>query len=155
FVFPAMRAGARELYWHLPVVARRTADGADVLPIDASQAPLGHVTAEKPGAADLTLAPRLLARDDHDAAATCYEHERGRVRYTTSQNTGKLLDLRELLDQPLSPAFARASLRIGKQQSLAEWLAHLPDAAADRAAGARLATAIRACIGPDEDPGAP
>ena len=155
FVFPAMRAGARELYWHLPLVARKTKDGSEVLPIDATQAPRGHVTAEKAGAPSIVLAPRLLARDDHRASATCYEHEPGRVRYTTSQNAKKLLDLRELLGEPLSPAFARASLRIGKQQSVAEWIAHLPDAAADRAAGARLAAALRATLSTDDDPGAP
>jgi hypothetical protein len=156
FVFPAMRAGTRELYWHLPVVARRNDDGALVLPLADAPALLGHVTAERAGADAITLAPRLLARDEHEAAAARYAHEPGKKRYTTSQNARKLLDLAELLGAPLPPSFARDALRIARTQSLDAWLAHLPDAADDRAAGARLAAAVRASLADGEpDPGAP
>ena len=59
-----MRAGTRELFWHLPLVARRDASGA--LSVLADAPPLGYVTAEpvEPSSSvpRITLAPVLLDR---------------------------------------------------------------------------------------------
>ncbi len=146
FVFPPMQAGARALYWHVPLIAR---PGAALL--DA--APSGLVTAERTDAAPVILAPRVLDRAPHRAAAAHFPHEPGRRRFTTTHNARKLLDARDHLGAPLSPSFARALLRVGRDTSLDAWIADLPDQAADRAAGARLAATLRGCIGGDDDPG--
>jgi len=155
FVFPPMRAGLRALYWHLPVVARAHEQSALVLPL--ADGPKGFVTAERDGAPAIVLAPRLADRPAHYAAATQYEREPGRARYTTSHNARKLLELRDLVGESLPPSFARASLRIPRAMSVEQWLAALPADADDRAAGARLATALRETLAPpsDDDPGAP
>lgn len=151
FVYPAMRAGARELYWHLPVIARRAGpDGADVM----RGGPLGYVTAERDGEAPLVLAPRLLDRPEHHACVRCQAHEPGRTRFTTSDNARKILEMRELLDAALPPSFARSLLRIAKPTTLEAWLAQLPDVAGDRLGGARLSTSLRHCLADDDEPGA-
>ena len=143
--YPPMRAGARELFWHLPVIARP----------DAGRfrgTPAGYVTAERPGAPRLELAPRLLARDAHVAAARQFERDPGHARYTTSHNARKLLEACELLAAPLTRDLARALVHIPKHASLDEWLAHLPGAAADHDAGAALAGELRACVAAEDAP---
>jgi hypothetical protein len=143
FLFPPMRAGRRELYWHLPVLARRdAATGRGQVYRDAP--PLGYVSAGD-GTSDLTLAPRLLARPAHVAAATGFPRDPGRARFTTSHNVKKLLDLRELLGAPLPPPLARALVHVARTTSLDAWLDGLGD----------VAPAVRAALGPDEDPGTP
>jgi hypothetical protein len=163
FYYPPMRAGARELFWHRPIVARRlpgtephddrraAGTEAEVHP----RGPSGYVTAEHATEAPLVLSPRLLARPGYDEAARLYPFEPGLARYTTSHNARKLLEMRELLDAPLSPGFARALVRTSKTTSLEAWLAHLTDAASERVGGARLTAALRRAIGAPVDPGAP
>jgi hypothetical protein len=151
FQFPPMRAGSRELYWHLPLVARRDAGGGRAAMLD-DRPPLGYVTAEG-DAPPIVLAPRLLARPAHRAAATLFPHEPGRMRFTTCHNARKLLELRELLGGPLSPSLARALVHAPRTMGLDAWIDHLPAAASDPAAAARLAAELRACVGGDDDPG--
>ena len=103
--YPPMRAGARELYWHVPVVA---ASGRGRMR-DTIQ---GYVTAELAGAQSLVLSPRLLARPEHVNAARLFERDPGHVRHTTCQNVRKLLEAKELLGGPITPEHARSLLHI-------------------------------------------
>jgi hypothetical protein len=146
--YPPMRAGLRELFWHLPVVA---ASGRGRL----RDALHGYVTAELAGAPPLVLHPRLLARPSHVAAARSFERDPGHARHTTAHNARKLLEQRELLGEPLAPAHARALVHIAKHDSLDAWLDALPDHAADRATGAKLAAELRSCVGAEPPPHAP
>ena len=144
--FPPMRAGARELFWHVPLVAKSGKPGtsaksgkpAEVVERWAS-APLGYITAERAGTETLRLAPELLSRTSHVAAAALpVQHGRP----TPSHNARKLLDAREILGAPLTPSFARSLLRIPKTETLDDYLT--------------TATAeVRPCIGSPDDPGAP
>jgi hypothetical protein len=110
FIDPAMRAGAREIYWHRPLLARLGAgDGAEVELFDGP--PLeGYLQAEtlpERGAGarpPLALAPRLLRRPGHVEAATLFDHDPGRLRFTNGNNVRKLLEFRELLGAPLLPS---------------------------------------------------
>jgi hypothetical protein len=158
-LYPAMRAGERELYWHLPLIARLdpgSNQGALFAPRLAG-APLGYISAEAIGrdAPPLQLSPHLLARAGHEEAATLFAHERGRLRLTTSFNARKLLEARALLGEPLSPSYARALLRVSKETTLDAWLAELPGLSCDRAEGERLASILRATLGSEVDAGAP
>lgn len=146
--YAPMRAGLRELFWHLPLIARA---GTGRLP----SGPLGYVTAEAEGLRPLRLLPRLLARPEHVLAARCFPRDPGRRRHTTSHNARKLLDTREQLVQPLTPSLARALVRIARGTALTDWLAHLPTATAQRTDGEQLAAALQGCLGDDMDPGAP
>ena len=136
--YPPMRAGLRELFWHVPVIARA---GHGRYP----DAPLGYVSAERPGAAPLVLAPHLLARPAHVAAARTFGRDPGRARYTTSQNIRKLLEAHALLG-PITPAHARALLHVGRDVTLDAWLADLGAHATVPGAGAQIAATLRAGI---------
>jgi len=145
--YPPMRAGMRELFWHVPVVARPGERYA--------AAPRGYVTAEAEAGARLVLAPKLLARPPHVTAARQFAKDPGHARYTASHNIRKLLDARELLGAPLAKSLARALLHVAKQTTLDDWLADLPHHAAHRADGHALAKALRELIADDREPGPP
>jgi len=146
--YPPMRAGARELFWHYPLVARaghgRWRGG-----------PTGYVSAERDGAPALRLAPRMLARAPHAAAATQFDRDPGHPRYTTSHNVRKLLEARELLGAPVPRDLARALVHCPKHTSLEAWLADLPAHAADRALGRELTATLGTTVAGEEDPGTP
>jgi len=129
--YPPMRAGARELFWHLPLIAR---PGERWAP-----APLGYFTAEHPAAVAVQLAPERLARPAHVAAAAL-PAQHGRP--TPSHNARKLLDAHELLGAPLTPSFARSLLRLPRAETLDDYLA-------------TAIAEVRPCIGVPDDPGPP
>ena len=142
--YPPMRAGVRELFWHVPIVA---ASGKGRL----HGAINGYVTAELAGAQPLLLSPHLLARPEHVAAARLFERDPGHVRHTTCQNVRKLLEAKELLG-PIAPSHARSLLHIPKSQTLDEFLDRLAGRANDPARGAELVKTLRGCISKEEPP---
>ena len=149
--YPPMRAGTRELFWHLPLLARlHTGSGRAEIHEDTLQ--LGTVTAEgtaRAGERSLVLAANLLDRPGHRQAASLFAREPGQLRHTTAQNLRKLLDFREYLAGPLPGSFARALLRIAKDTTLDAWLAKLPQLASDPVAAAGLLDDLRAHIAPE------
>jgi hypothetical protein len=146
--YPPMRAGTRELFWHLPVIARPGAGRYH-------EAPPGYITAETEGKPPLRLVPRLLDRPAHRAAARLFEKDAGHARHTTCHNLRKLLDMRGLCEAPLAPSFARALLHVGKQLTLDDWIAGLPARAFDRGTAARLVSALHGKLGPEPELGPP
>ncbi|HEX2689312.1 MAG TPA: M28 family peptidase [Kofleriaceae bacterium] len=129
--FPPMRAGLRDLFWHVPVIAKH----GERFP----GAPAGVLTAELPGAPPIRLVPERLARPAHLAAAALAPV---RARPTPSHNARKLLDARDLLGEPLDPSFARSLLRLPKHASLDDFLSDaIPE--------------VRRCVGSPADPGEP
>jgi hypothetical protein len=164
FLFPAMRLGMHEVYWHRPLVAYLPARSKQ--PAVLPDAPLGYLTAyavsengdrtakitgpvpvfghdrpnlERP----VELWPRLLSRAPHLAALELFGHEA--PPYLTVHNVRKMLDAHRLLG-PLAPTFARALLKIHKHENLEEWLNALPQHAADRKRGEWLADELRSRI---------
>ncbi|HEX7599640.1 MAG TPA: M28 family peptidase, partial [Polyangia bacterium] len=150
--FPPMRAGTRELFWHLPLLARLGPDQRSV-EVFTDSPPLGQVTAEAADANPLVLAGNLLDRPGHREAAGLFVHEPGHPLHTTAHNLRKLFDFREYLGGPLPDSFARALLRVSKATTIESWLAKLPQLASDPEAAKRLGPEVRACIGPAVDPG--
>jgi hypothetical protein len=150
FLFPAMRVGAHEVYWHRPLAACLPA-GSDE-PAFISDAPLGYVTcypAERPDSSKpLELWARLLRRGAHEAAACLFEHSEGGHPHQTALNVRKLLDAAELLGKPLSRAFARSSLSLPKHGSLEEWLESLPRLAQNSERGRRLQAELERTLEP-------
>jgi hypothetical protein len=144
--YPPMRAGTRELFWHFPLVARagvgRFVDG-----------PLGYVSAEAEGVPPLRMTPCLLARSSHLAAARLFERDADRARHTVSQNVRKLLEAREQLRTPVPRSLARALLHTSRELSIEGWIASMASRASDAAAASELASTLRDCLAPDEDPG--
>jgi hypothetical protein len=157
FLYPPMRAGEREIFWHLPLVARL--GGAGGTPELWNGPPFsGYAQAEAPPDSPerpaIALIPRLLRRPIYLEAATLFDREPGRARLTTANNLRKLLEFRELLDEPLTPSFARALTRTAKRESLEAWLETLPRLATDPPGGARCGAALREIVAaaPDHPP---
>ena len=145
--YPPMRVGARETFWHLPLVAHAGRGRY-------ARAPLGYVTAE--AAEDrIVMQPHLLRRPVHLAAARAFPNDPGHSHHTTSHNIRKLLDTRHELDEPLAPAHARALLHIAKELSLEDWLAALPAHAADAETAAFVGSALREATSAPDAPGTP
>jgi hypothetical protein len=130
FFYPPMRSGIRELFWHLPLVARLASDGnrSELLTDDA---PLGTVRADAPGEPPVELPPRRLDRPGHRQAARLRDQP-GRPRNTTGNNARRLIELAESLGAPLPSSLARAALHAPRDMTLDAWLTGLPDHALAR-----------------------
>jgi hypothetical protein len=148
FLYPAMRAGRREIYWHWPLVARllagRPPDAAELF--DAPSPLAGYMTAEAPpehpDTPPVTLAPHLLARPGHLEAATLFDRDLGRARFTTANNLRNLLEFQQHCGGALAPALARALIHTGKHETIDAWLEALPARARDAVGGARCRTRL-------------
>jgi hypothetical protein len=146
--FPPMRVGTRELFWHLPLLARRH-PGSDEVDLYDDVLSLGSLTAEATCPSSerpLMLATKLLDRPSHREAATLFARDPGQLRRTTAQNLRKLLDLRAYLAEPIPDSFARALLRIAKDTTLDAWLDKLPQLASDPAAADGVVKNLRTLI---------
>jgi Peptidase family M28 len=150
FYYPPMRAGEREIFWHLPLVARLrpgaaagdTWDGQHFLGYARAEAPPEH-----PHRAPIALQPRLLARAGYLEAATIFGADQGRARFTTSHNIQKLLEFRELVGRALEPSFARALVHTAKRESLDAWLEAVPQMASDANGGVHCAALLKRIVG--------
>ena len=140
--YPPMRAGVRELFWNLPLVAR---SGQGRLREQLH----GYVTAEAEGRESLRLRPNLLSRAPHRTAAGSFGG-----RQATSHNVRKVLEMRELLREPLAAPLARALLHVAREVPLEGWISGLSAHASEPAPATALAADLRACIGPGQEPGA-
>ncbi len=142
FLFPAMRLGRHELYWHRPLVAYLSPHTNE--PAVLPDAPLGYVTAydaDRPDVAHpVELWPRLLHREVHATALEQFAHEH--PPYWTNHNLHKLLDASDLLG-PLPPSFARALVRIPRTETLNSWLDSVPGRAANSERGTWLRDELR------------
>jgi hypothetical protein len=155
FLFPAMRVGEYEVYWHRPVVAYVSPETSqpEVLP----DAPTGYLTAYRAGRMDLArpveLWPRRLARPEYLAAVRGFEMAHEHREHQAAVNVRKLLDMWNLLGQrPLLRSFARQLLTIPKHETLEDWLESLGALGEDPAASRALAAEIVGRLEPAAPP---
>jgi hypothetical protein len=148
FYYPPMRAGTRELFWHLPLVARLL-PGAHRPEVLEFETPLGYVTAEAEGSPSVRLAPRLLARPLHRGAATLFPKDPGHARNTQSHNVHKVLDFADMLGGKLEASFVRALVLVPKHATLEEGLARLLEIGQRPDEARTLVAALRAVVVPD------
>lgn len=153
FVYPAMRVGRHEVYWHRPLAAYWSADEQRAVLVE--DGPLGYLTAydarrPHPGRA-VELWPRLLRRAPHLAAAEIFDVDHDHRYHRTTINVRKLLDAAELLGQaPLGREFARQLLTLAKHDSLDEWLGSLARRTVNAPAADLLADVIRDRLEPPQ-----
>ena len=128
FLYPAMRVGRHEVYWHRVLAAYRGPRGVPALIPDA---PTGYLTAHdadrpRPDRA-VELWPRLLARPLPTAIVGLYETTRGRRDLNVARSLRKLADGAELFGGPLPASLARALVIAPRPTTLDGWLGALPD----------------------------
>lgn len=129
FIFPAMRVGKHEVYWHRPLVAYRDAAGETaVLP----NAPLGYLTAydaDKPRLDKaIELWPRMQQRPVLVESLAGEDYTRKRQVPMQVRNVRKLTHAYALFGaKPLPVTFAKRIMGLDKVGSGERWLASLPD----------------------------
>jgi hypothetical protein len=156
FFYPPMKGGPRDLFWHLPIVARLQPQARHATRL-TDDAPLGYVSAENAEKADhsdrVFLTPRLLDRPAHREAATLFPRDPGHSRNTTCHNIRKVLDFADLVGAPLAPSFARQLIEHPKHASFDDCLARLGEIAAHPHAAHALAEQLRGLASGQADDG--
>jgi hypothetical protein len=150
FLFPAMRVGRREVYWHRVLAAYL--DPEEHKPALLPFAPLGYLTAYDADRPDpdrpVELWPRLLRRDPYVAAEDLFTHAHDQQPHQTARNVHKLFDARKLFGAPLQPSLARSMVSCPKHQPLDEWLDGLPGRSSDPERARRLVEELRQILEP-------
>ncbi len=149
FLFPAMRIGTHEVYWHRPLVAH-VPPGSEK-PVLLPDAPLGYLTAydtDRPDfARPLQLWPHLLRRELHVANVELFGSSNREKARETLLNVRKLADARRLLGGNALPAsFARQLLTLPKDHTFEGWLRSLPSGTRNHDRARELVTELRGLI---------
>jgi hypothetical protein len=135
FLFPAMRVGRHEVYWHRPLVSYRDANGeVAVLP----DSPLGYLTAYKAAGKPhldraIELWPRIQRRPVLLAALAGEDYNRKRQIPLQVRNVRRLTQAYALFGAKQLPInFARRIMGLDHKGADQRWLAQLPELVADR-----------------------
>jgi hypothetical protein len=136
FIFPPMRVGLHEVYWHRPIAAfAGTRKAGAPVPAEMLAGPTGYMTAyhvEKPDLArPIELWPVLLDRPPQRAAVELFRQEVLPRRWQTTSNLRSLMEWRDLIGEPLTAEMARAVMAIPQKQTLEQYLEALPARATD------------------------
>jgi hypothetical protein len=151
FLFPAMRVGPWEVYWHRPLAAfpdPRT--GAARL---LESAPTGYLTAYPAGAPDLEhpveLWPRLLDRPLPRAAVELFADLPAPRRAPAIASVRSFLSYHEMLG-PLAPALARSLLAVRRRGTLRDGLNSLVERANNSTRARRLVAGLEKLLDHDD-----
>jgi hypothetical protein len=153
FIYPAMRVGTHEIYWHRPLVAFLSSRTRKAEVIEDSV--LGYLTAyetrtPRPDSKEtLSLWPVVLKRGTHDETVDIFQHAKDPRPHQTALNIRKLLELKEFFKgRPVPRSVARRMLTLPRSQTLEGWLASLPQKAASPARGKKLARELEKMLEP-------
>lgn len=154
FVYPAMRVGRHEVYWHRPLVAYVSSDTGE--PEVLTDGPLGYLTAyraERPDPAKaIELWPRLLARPPYVAAMSAFsakgDHHERRIAMQNARNL--LMAWQWLGERPLSRSFAEAMLKRPHEETLGQWFERTEAGANEAEQGRKLVAELRRRVEPEE-----
>ena len=150
FLFPAMRVGRYEVYWHRPLTAfwSQEKKAAEVI-VDG---PSGFLTAYPADAPDpsrpVRLWPRFMRREPLLASLRGFKDEIDLYAHQTALNVQSLFDAQAHWGRPLPRSFARNILRVAEGEKLSRWLAGLPDKAKVKEEGRKIQAALDALIEP-------
>lgn len=155
FLFPPMRVGKHEVYWHRPVVAflsSKTGEN-EIL----SESLLGYITAYDTNSLDLAnpieIWPRLYKRRAHLMAIHDFNCKHDHYSHQTSFNIINLIDHWEKFGKkPLTRDFARNLLRFSYHTSLEHWLDDLPNHSKSQKIGLELKETIEKILEPIDKP---
>lgn len=155
FLFPPMRVGPWQLFWHRPIAAfpRRSAQE----PVFLAHAPIGYLTAYNVDRPDLErpveLWPRQLNRPLVRESVELFLHTRQPRWYSDTLSIRGLMEFQEYLGLDTLPhALARRIVHAPKDCTLSQWLLSLPERAADAERGRRLAMQLARWLPAVDDP---
>ncbi|HTY62614.1 MAG TPA: M28 family peptidase [Acidobacteriota bacterium] len=125
FLFPAMRVGGHEIYWHRPLVAYLEGNQPAVL----HGGPLGYLTAYRTNGLDLSNAvelwPRILDRPAHRAAIRFSQQVEHPRHHADTLRARKILEAAELARARLPFSFARNLVASDMHEKLEPWMESL------------------------------
>lgn len=154
FLYPAMRVGRYEVYWHRPLVACLPEQAS--APVVLHAGALGYLTAYDSAQPDLEhpieLWPQFLNRPAHRTALEAFTATATRPAHRVMlQNVREVLDAADLWEpsHPLPAEFARALIAHARHENLEDWLRHVTDASNKVEAGDALAKLLRERIAPE------
>ncbi len=152
FLYPAMRVGHHEVYWHRPLVAWQPpgAEHPEVIEHALPGYLTAYAVAHPERKAVLELWPRILQRPAQRAVLQLRDpHHAHPLRDTC--NARKLLDAWHLFgDRPLSRSFARHLLTLPHETTLDEWLETVTAKVGSTEDGKALVAALHKAIEPPE-----
>jgi Peptidase family M28 len=153
FVFPAMRVGPWEVYWHRPVAAYP--GPTPEKPALLSGAPTGFISAlradDRSSPRRAALWPRLLARPIQQEAVELFIEQRQPRWYSEALNIRALIEFGDYFKPaPLPVAFALRLMMKVKGQGFDAWLAGLPEHATDQSRAEKLASEVRGLVAADQ-----
>jgi hypothetical protein len=151
FLYPAMRVGRYEVYWHRPLVAYAAPDTYSSVTLDGG--PLGYLTAYRADAPDptrpLELWPRLLHRDLPSLVMQLLHVPHARCLHQEGRNVRHLHDAwRYRGEKPLERSLARRIIKTAHDKTLDAWLDELPSHTTEPERGKALASAVRELLVP-------
>ncbi len=151
FLFPAMRVGEAEVYWHRPLAACLKAGTEE--PFCLEDGPSGYLTCYSTESPDprnpVELWPRLLDRAAHSAAACIFDHAEDDHPHQTALNVRKLLEAGASFGNDLPRAFARSTLSVPRHETLEQWLDSLPRRTHDPERGLALLNELKRLLEAD------
>ncbi|MFO0843901.1 MAG: M28 family peptidase [Gemmataceae bacterium] len=136
FLFPPMRVGPHEVYWHRPVAAFAGEQKGDqpVVP-QVLRGPTGYLTAyhveRRDMARPIELWPVFPDRPPQRSAIELFRQEVLPRRWQTTSNIRSLLEWRELLGEQLTPSIARAVMAMARDKTLEDYFKELPSRSMD------------------------
>jgi hypothetical protein len=153
FLFPAMRVGRHEVYWHRPVVAYR--DPQTGQPHILPDAPLGYLTAYNAAEPILDtpveLWPRLRQRTAYLDALETFRPPAEPHPHQTAGSACLLLDVHQMLGRPLPRPLAGRLLVHPGEKHVEDWLESLPGRSNDPKRARRLVGELEGCLEPPGD----
>jgi hypothetical protein len=155
FIFPAMRAGRYEVYWHRPLTVCLPKGGPDPMQIDS---PDGFLTASPEGrgagvSGTVELWPRIERRPSRLSALRDFNPNHEHHARETAINISKLFFAAENYPGGVLPrSFARAAVSVAKDETLEIWLESLTTRADSPEKGVQMKAWLEKIIAPPETP---
>jgi hypothetical protein len=149
FIYPPMRTGKHEVYWHRPLVA--FAAPGTLSTVTLHDGPLGYMTAYRASSPDprrpVELWPRLLRRALPLAVLEALNGPHAHCLHQDARNIRHLYDAWKIRgERPLERSLARRIIKIAHDKTLDSWLEELPSRANDPDEGKAIAASVEGLL---------
>jgi hypothetical protein len=155
FLFPPMRVGRHEVYWHRPMVAYLSKQTNEFEMFTESL--LGYLTAYDNENIDISkpieLWPRLLQRPIYLKSLHSFDSRHDHYAHQAAMNIMNLFDAWQMHGKkPLARFYARHLIRIAKHETLEQWLDSFAEKAKDIESAKQLRKEIENILEPVDKP---